>query len=192
MSAPELLIVWRRVAFCASCDLACHLNDVSSSRAHDPSVIEFPQPFISSDPGAWMRPIYADVARRPGFATWSTQHQFNALVDAIAAEYPQEAAKMRDDGPITQRAILGLLADMTRRKVPARQVELWTVRKGEDELRALAVYLPSGIDLRLVEQDEFRRTALCRDAPELHARARAWKTKLLDIGWREATKPPEP
>jgi hypothetical protein len=35
-------------------------------------------------------------------------------------------------------------------------IELWTVRKGERELRSVTVYLPTGIDLRLFKGDDFQ------------------------------------
>jgi hypothetical protein len=79
--------------------------------------------------------------------------------------------------------MLGWLHDVTTQKPVAREVEMWRVRKGDRELRAVAVYLPTGIDLRLLERDDFRRTELCRDGPTLHARAAEWRAKLQDSGW---------
>ena len=117
-----------------------------------------PEPFVSSDPGAWIRPYYAAIAQRPGFFQLAPAHQFAALLDAIAADYPTRAAELRDSTTTTQSAILGWLHDVTSQKPPAREVEMWRVRKGERELRAVAVYLPTGIDWRLLERDDFRRT----------------------------------
>ena len=51
------------------------------------------------------------------------------------------------------------------------------------ELRAVAVHLPNGIDLRLMDGDDFRRTELLRDALALQAKAEEWKAKLAAAGW---------
>jgi len=44
-------------------------------------------------------------------------------------------------------------------------------------------HLPIGVDLRLLEGDDFRRTKLCKDAPEAHDLADKWHAALIDIGW---------
>ena len=41
---------------------------------------------MSSDPGAWMRPYYMELSRRPGFANLAPALQFRALVDALAQD----------------------------------------------------------------------------------------------------------
>jgi hypothetical protein len=64
------------------------------------------------------------------------------------------------------------------------EVELWTVRKGERELRCVVRYLPAGLDLRLMLGDEFRTTELHKDAPSVQARADEWHEELLNRGWR--------
>ena len=58
-------------------------------------------------------------------------------------------------------------------------------RKGERELRCLAVYLPSGIDVRLFEGADFRRTQLVRDSREVEALADKWRTALAERGWNQ-------
>jgi hypothetical protein len=74
---------------------------------------------------------------------------------------------MREYNATIQAALLDHLACAYREQpAPAREVELWRVRKRERELRCLAVYLPSGIDVRLMEGDDFRRTRLMNDAVE--------------------------
>jgi hypothetical protein len=61
--------------------------------------------------------------------------------------------------------------------------ELWRVTKGNRQLRCVAQYLASGIDLRVLEGDGFRRTHLCRDAPEADALSEKWRQALLERGW---------
>jgi hypothetical protein len=51
---------------------------------------------------------------------------------------------------------------------PKREVELSRVRKGERELRCLAVYLPSGSDVQLIEGRDFRRTRRLKMASSAH------------------------
>lgn len=61
---------------------------------------------------------------------------------------------------------------------------LWTMRKGERDLTCLFVYLPTGIELRLYEGVEMRRTKLCKEGPEVQALAATWRTLLLERGWK--------
>jgi hypothetical protein len=147
------------------------------------SMSRHPEPFASSLPTAWLRPYYAEVARRAGFANLSPAHQFRALIDRIARQHPDRAAELRDANAATARAILGWLAAVTGERPAARETPLWRVRKGERELRCVAVSLPTGIDLRLFEADDFRRTALCADASALAAGANDWLNRLLQRGW---------
>jgi hypothetical protein len=61
------------------------------------------------------------------------------------------------------------------------------MRKGERELRCVAVYVPIGIDMRLMEGEDFRRTQLVRDAPECEKLSHAWRAALVEWGWRETS-----
>jgi hypothetical protein len=141
------------------------------------------EPFVSSDAGSWMRPYYVQIAQRPEFARLSVNHQFGLLLETIAKDHPAQAAKLHGSNATTQRAILDSLADVTCQQPAAPAVELWRVRKGDRELQCVAVYLSTGVDLRLLECDNFRRTELIRDASALDTRAAAWKRMLNDAGW---------
>ena len=57
--------------------------------------------------------------------------------------------------------------------------ELWRAEKSGRHLVCRAVYLPHGIDLRLLEDDDIRRTVLLKDGPSAEATARAWRDALL-------------
>src|SRR5829696_418921 len=48
-----------------------------------------------------------------------------------------------------QRAILGSLAHVVYPLPAQRDIELWRVTKDSRELRCIALYLPTGIELRL-------------------------------------------
>jgi len=68
--------------------------------------------------------------------------------------------------------------------VPAvNETELWTVAKENRTLRCVARYLPLGIDLRLMEGDDFRRTELHKTGDLAELKADAWKRALEAKGW---------
>jgi hypothetical protein len=142
-----------------------------------------PQPFAASSFAAWLKPYYAEVALHGGFANLSPAHQFRALIEKVAEVHPARAAPLRDCDAATVRAIIGWLAAVSGEKRAARETALWQVRKGARELRCVAVSVPTGIDLRLIEGDDFRRTALCADASALTAGATDWLNRLLQRGW---------
>ena len=45
------------------------------------------------------------------------------------------------------------------------------------------VYLSIGVDLRLMEADDFRRTELIKQPELVEARASEWKSALLETAW---------
>jgi len=99
-----------------------------------------------------MRPYYEAVAAREGFAQLAIPIQFAAFVDAIAVDYPAKAANLREIADLpSQRAMLLSFSNVVYSSPAQREVELWRVRKANRELRCLAVYLSTGIDLRLME-----------------------------------------
>jgi hypothetical protein len=66
---------------------------------------------------------------------------------------------------------------------PQREVELWRLWKADRELRCIACHLPGGINLRLIEGEELRRTELFQEAQQLEQCAQLWRSKLTDRGW---------
>jgi hypothetical protein len=139
---------------------------------------------LSSDPLAWMRPYFDAVAAREGFAHLSPSHRFAALVDAIAQDHPAKSAELRDWEPAMQRAALQAFADRAYDRPGDREVELWRVTKDSRELRCLEVYMPTGIDLRVMEGEDFRRTQLLRDGPAVEEKAVEWRKLLGERGGR--------
>jgi hypothetical protein len=77
------------------------------------------------------------------------------------------------------------LASMIDQKADGQPVELWQVRKGEREFRCVVYYLSSGIDVRLMEGDDFRRTQLCKIAPEVEKLSEKWLKALVEVGWNK-------
>jgi hypothetical protein len=93
---------------------------------------------------------------------------------------------MRDWPPAAQSALLKHLSDsLDERPHPSRDIELWQVRKGARTLRCVAVYLSIGVDLRLMEAADSRRTELIKQPEQVEARASEWKTALLEKAWSE-------
>src|SRR5688572_23341482 len=125
-----------------------------------------------------MRSYYAALAALPGFAYLSPSHQFDALVEAIAVDHPSKAAEMRGWNRAGQNATLGWLADVVAERPPTPETELWRLRKDTRERRCVAIYLPVGIDLRLMDGDDFTRTELLADAPAVRAKADDWRQQL--------------
>jgi hypothetical protein len=68
--------------------------------------------FITSDPHAWLRRLYAQLRRTPAFALLSPAHQFEALTKCAAEESPSEAALMREFNATPQKALLGWRASV--------------------------------------------------------------------------------
>ena len=57
------------------------------------------------------------------------------------------------------------------------------VHKDSRQLRFVAVYLPNGIDLPLMEGEDFRRTQLLTDEPAVQMKAEEWRSTLRGSGW---------
>lgn len=146
---------------------------------------------LSSDPNAWLRPYFAALRKDPSFSHRSPSHQFDALVTAIASEHPRRAAAMREWTTATQDAFLKWLRDVTDEQPAAREYELWSVQKAGRRLRCVAVYVPIGIDVRLMEGADFRRTQLTKDAPESEALSDTWRQALLVQGWTLSETTPD-
>jgi len=91
---------------------------------------------------------------------------------------------MRQWSPAAQEGTLKWLESATKETPAVTELELWTVEKANRTLRCVARYLPSGIDLRLLEADDFRRTELHRDADLAEIRSMAWKQALEERGWK--------
>jgi hypothetical protein len=64
-----------------------------------------------------------------------------------------------------QRAALQAFGHRVYDRPGERELELWRVAKDSRELRCIVVYMPNGIDLRLMAGEDFRRTQLLKDAP---------------------------
>ena len=133
---------------------------------------------LSSDPHAWLRPYYAALRSHPAFLQFAPATQFEALVKAVEREHASKAAQMRQWTVPAQHALLTHLASMLDQKETAAPFELWHVRKGERQLRCVAVYLPTGIDLRLLEGDtafDGRNSARMRRKHTRYLISGAWR-----------------
>jgi hypothetical protein len=140
-------------------------------------------PHLTSDPDAWLRGIYTRLAKQPGFGQLAAASQSQQLLNAVAVEYPRQAALMRQYDEPARRATLLHLRNMTELKPLAREVELWQARKGKRELRCTAVYLPHGIDLRVFDGPNVRRTEQLKDGRTASDHAAEWLARLRGHGW---------
>jgi hypothetical protein len=139
---------------------------------------------VTSDPNAWLYPLYARLRADAGFALLAPAHQFVALCEAATELSPSKATQMREWNSVTQTALLDWLNDVFgQHATRTREVDLWRAHKDERELRCVAVYLPTGIDLRLLEGEDFQRTQLIKDAPAVEVRADEWRKALVKRGW---------
>ncbi len=138
---------------------------------------------VSSDPHAWLRPIYRQLAADRSFALISVETQFSMLVEAAAAQSEHRAALLREFNHTTRVALLGHLAKLEQQRPGPRQIAMWTAQKGARTLSCVALYLAHGVDVRLLEGEELRRTQLVKDGPAAEALADEWRVAALKLGW---------
>jgi hypothetical protein len=69
------------------------------------------------------------LASLAGFARLAPSLRFDLLVEAIARDYPTEAAKMRECDGLAQRATLSVFSNVVYSSPAAREVELWRVAR---------------------------------------------------------------
>ncbi len=138
---------------------------------------------VSSDPNAFLRPIYHRLVADRAFHLLAEQHQFDRLIEATAEVSQKHASLMRRYNAETRRAILGHLSKAESLRPGPTQVELWRLRKGDRELVCVTAYIPTGVDLRVCEAGDMRRTQLLKDGPAAEALAGEWPAKALAAGW---------
>lgn len=142
---------------------------------------------LTSDPLTWLRPIWRRLVADPRFRMRSAQSQFAALREAVGESAPQHAARMPEYSPATVQALLRHLdANLDTEAAQSVRSKLWTATLRGRSLECVAVYLPSGIDVRLLEGEDFRRTQLTRTAPEAANCADRWRSELQRVGWSVA------
>ena len=137
------------------------------------------------DVEALLLPHWATLKQRTFFDRLAPELQATALADALETSHPAEAREVREWTPPTRRTILARL-DNGLRAGPARpQRVLWTAQKGERrELQCVALLLPFGTELRLLERAELLRSELLREVYLVDARAEEWRLALEGAGWQ--------
>ncbi len=139
---------------------------------------------LSSDPHSWLRPLFARLRSNHKFAELAPSHQFNALVVAAEEESPSKAGQLREWNSTTQIALLNWLNDVViEQSNRTCEVEQWRVRKGDRELTCVSVYLPVGIDMRLLEGRRLQAHAAGPRRAGGRGVSTDWRTKLLEQGW---------
>jgi hypothetical protein len=64
-----------------------------------------------------------------------------------------------------------------------RETELWRMQKGQREVRCVAVHLPVGVDLRLLDGTDMLRTPLVKNPSPVPATSEQWRTMLKQASW---------
>jgi hypothetical protein len=67
---------------------------------------------LSSDPHAWLYPLYARLRADTKFGLLSPAHQFEALESTVDKESPTKGAAMHEWSPDAQVAMLKWLGDV--------------------------------------------------------------------------------
>jgi hypothetical protein len=143
-----------------------------------------PSVLLTSDPHAWLRPYVATLKSDPVFSKLAPSMRFEALCQVVEVDQPDRARQMREWSPAAQTGTLKWLETVTKEKPMVNEVEMWRVTKGPRTLRCVARYLPIGIDLRLMEGDDFRRTEVHKDGDVAEIKAAEWRKKLEARGWQ--------
>ena len=138
---------------------------------------------VSSEPRAYLRPLYRELARGPSFALISAETQFGVLVAAVARQSEMQAAHLREYTFPARMALLGHLAKMESQRPAPKQVTLWSAAKAQRRLECVALYVAHGIDVRLLEDGDVRRTQLVKDGPQAEQLAGEWQGAAVKLGW---------
>ncbi len=142
-------------------------------------------PDVNTTPHAWLIPFWTALKRQTFFDKLAPELQSEALALALEADHPAKAQEIREWNFATRRGMLAGL-DMLMVDGPAkRETELWRMQKGQRVVCCTAVYLPVGVDLRLLEGADMLRTELFRDTYAAPLRSREWQAALAKSGWRE-------
>jgi hypothetical protein len=139
---------------------------------------------VSSDPHAYLRPLYRELARDRSFALLAVETRFDRLIEAVAKDDASKAAHMREYTHAARVALLGHLEKMESQRPMPREVRVWVLRKDQRELTCVARYLPSGIDVCLEENGDMRRTQLVKDGPHAEQLADEWQDAAQKLGWK--------
>ena len=138
----------------------------------------------------WFRPHYATLREHSAFPAVAPAHQFGQLVDAIAVDYPANAAERRQFSSAAQLGLLQHLASMTSHDSEA--IELWRATKGDRVLTCVGRYLPTGVDVVVFQNGELRRSQLCPTGPDARTLAALWKAALEKSGWTTSAQSQSP
>jgi len=79
-------------------------------------------PIVSSDPHAWLRPIYRQLAAERAFEQLAPVMKFQRLVEAAAVVSERGAALLKRASPAAQSGLLAHLAMMEAQR-PAQHSE---------------------------------------------------------------------
>lgn len=142
---------------------------------------------VSSDRHAYLRPLFRELTRDPSFAMISAETQFTLLAAAVARQSEMQAAHLREYLFHARMALPGHLATLEAQRPGPKQVTLWSAAKAQWRLECVALCLTHGIDVRLLEDGEVRRTQLVKDGPQAEQLAQQWQGAAAKLGWLTGT-----
>src|SRR5438876_280874 len=96
---------------------------------------------VSSDPLAFLRPIYRKLASDRMFHLLAESLQFDRLVEATFQVSQAQAMLMGEYNAIKRAATLRHLANAESLRPGPKRVAMWTLHKGRRVLVCVAVYL---------------------------------------------------
>lgn len=138
---------------------------------------------LSTSPHAWLSVYYATLRADPAFLRLAPSLQAAALADRVAAESPSRATEIRQWNTATLNAMLAVLQAETDARPLRRTTTLWRATKGSRTVECTAVYMPTGIDLRVIEDRTPWQTLLFRRSHGAEAQAGRWQQEMAVRGW---------
>lgn len=132
---------------------------------------------------AWLAVYYCQLRRVDSFNELSPGLRVSALAAAVGRDYPARAREILEWNGTTRSAMLGVLDDLTTHKQIAREVMLWSASRSSDTLECVAVYLPQGIDLRVLTNGQTLRTLLLTENNLAGHQSASWRLEFSALGW---------
>jgi hypothetical protein len=130
-----------------------------------------------------LEPFSRELTSAGAFSQLSQQHQVVTLADAVTIEHPTLAVALRTLTPVEQSALLARLTRGLRARPSAEAKELRILTRNGRSVRCVAICVGTGIDLRLLDGDDFARTQLCADIGRAQVKADEWWRQLQSAGW---------
>lgn len=130
-----------------------------------------------------MAVYYQQLLRAGTFNALASEQVASLLAEAIQADYPNQAQEIREWTTATRQAMLGVLDDLAEAGDLSRHTTLWRASQLKRQAECAAVYLPQGIDVRLLIDGDADRTSLVANPWLAEEQAAVWLRGLLASDW---------